>query len=266
MPLSAHALVGFNNLLTTATLSASVSALLPLSNLQDPIHSIRTRLNGTTVTITADLGGAQSVQAMALYNTNCTPTATIDGRYSSDNFASENVLVGSLTVGAHIGINTYNQFPLPLFLTDAVSRRYWRWVITDPNNTSGYLDIGLGWLSSVVQFNRNVAANIAIGMLDDTTIQRTTLGAAHRIIGARRRGVTVRFDELSEVEALVTLFDQLHIVGMGTDCLLCVAPLHADAAVRMRSAFYGRFVNLGEQTPLGDAPRWSATALEFEES
>lgn len=190
-----------NNFLASlsATVTCNQSLQTPALNLQDRNAARLLRIGAiTSINLTVDLGSAQPVQAAILYNTNITGPGTIEVRYSSDNFAADNNLVGTITVGdedlAEDQGGAMTQ-ALPLFFSDYITERYWRFVINDSGNTDGFITIGHAYLGDIEQSpTALIHGGLEMGLGTLTQLTRGASGpAAGLSIGPSWREIQLQF-------------------------------------------------------------------------
>lgn len=108
-------------------------------------------------TITIDLGSAQQVTALAIFDHNFTDAVTISLKGDADNANWDTPDFGGESV-------TYNADKIVHYLSSAQTYRYWRLEITDAANSDTYIEIGelfLGAYSEPTEnFNTNSQRNI----------------------------------------------------------------------------------------------------------
>jgi len=254
-----------NNLLDgggAVTLTSNVTNQKPLANMQ---HTSKRKVwqgAGTSATVTIDLGAAQVVDSLLLTHENFSPTATIEWRYSSDNFATEDVSAGVLTVGSKpAGFDLV--FPLLLFTT--VTRRYWRLLLTDGSNPDGFLQIGRLYIGRRTGFTAGIIHPLKFAAVDSSQVSRNTAGDPLRHERAKWRRVSFAVSPFTDaVEAHQTFSDLYMQVGLSSDFFISLSP-QASEAVQRRHTMYGSFSQiegLGEH----DRTLFIPLQLVFEES
>lgn len=101
-------------------------------------------------TITIDLGSAQEVTALALYDHNFTSGATI--LLEADAAATFDSDGGSAEYSEAV---TWASGKILHFLGTATTKRYWRLSVTDAANTDGYIEIGELFLGPYLELTKN---------------------------------------------------------------------------------------------------------------
>lgn len=226
---------------STVILTSNVTNQKPLVNLQHVSKGKVWRGAGTSAIITIDLGSAKAVDALLLTRENFTADATIEWRYSSDNFSSEDVQAGLLTVGAKP-----RGFDLvfPLLLDAPVSRRYWRLIINDASNPDGYLQIGRLYIGPRTDFTAGLAHPLKFRLVDSSLSERNAAGDPLRYKRAKWRRTSFSLSPFTDaVEAHKTFWDLVMKVGLSTDFFIGLSP-QASAAVQRRHTLYGSFAQV----------------------
>lgn len=130
---------------TSLTISSSSElSTLPWTNVKNQIPSKKGRTDGaTTLILTFDFGVAVDVSHAILTAHNLTASAgvTIEGA-SDSGFSTSLFSAGSTVVVNNPIISNFT----------AISRRYWRWRITDAGNADGYLEAGHAFFGLRDQF------------------------------------------------------------------------------------------------------------------
>lgn len=224
---------------SAVSLTSNVSNTKPLTNLQHTSKRKAWQGAGTSATVTIDLGAAQVVDSLLLTHENFSPTATIEWRYSSDNFASENVSAGSLTLG-----EKPSGFDLvfPLLLETTVTRRYWRLILTDGSNADGYLQVGRLYIGRRTGFTAGIIHPLKFAAVDSSKVSRNAAGDPLRHARAKYRRVSFAVSPFTDaVEAHKDFWDLCMQVGLSTDFFLSLSPQATSEAVQRRHTLYGAF-------------------------
>jgi hypothetical protein len=127
----------------------------------DRDHLYRSAALGAPNTITVDLGSAQEVKALIIYDHNFTSTATItlesDAAATFDSGAGGNPQFSEAI--------TWNDEKIIHYLAAATTKRYWRLKVTDAANPDTYIEIGELFLGSYLELSKNYVE----GFSEETT-------------------------------------------------------------------------------------------------
>lgn len=115
----------------------------------DRDHRYRSKDLETPNTITIDLGSAQEVKALAIYDHNFTAAATL--LLEADDAATFDSDGGSAQFSEAV---TWADDKILHYLSAATTKRYWRLSVTDAANTDGYIEIGELFLGSYMEMSR----------------------------------------------------------------------------------------------------------------
>ncbi len=107
--------------------------------------------------ITINLGSAQEVKAVVIYDHNLTSTAIIT--IDADDAATFNSGGGGNPQLNGESI-TWNTEKITHYLTTATTKQYWRINITDTANTDGYIEIGELFIGSYFEPERTYERNV----------------------------------------------------------------------------------------------------------
>lgn len=135
----------------------------------DRDHRYRSKVLETPNTITIDLGSAQEVKALAVYDHNFTAAATLlleaDDAATFDSGGGGAAQFSEAVAWADEKILHY--------LSAATAKRHWRLSVTDAANTDGYIEIGELLLGSYMEmsrtFSNGFSENIEYLMQSNTT-------------------------------------------------------------------------------------------------
>jgi len=125
------------------------------------------------VTINIDLGSAQEVKALVIFDHNMTSAATITLKGVDPAIFSESV--------------TFASGKILHYLSVATTKRYWQLQITDASNTDLYVEIGEIYLGSYMALSRNYREGFSKGfeLLFDSN--RTPYGVSKKRFYNRQR-------------------------------------------------------------------------------
>lgn len=223
------------------SLASNVTNQLPLANLQHASKRKVWRGNGTGATITIDLGAAQNVDSLLLTRENLTSNGTIEWRYSSDNFAGENVQAGILTVGEKP--SDYD-LVFPLLLDGAISRRYWRLLLSDSGGDS-FRQVGRLFLGLRKEYTAGLLYPWVMSLVDQSQVERSAAGDPLRHRRGRWRKVTWDMAAMTdEDEAHQEFMDFIMDVGLSRDFFISLSPAAEDEEVQRRHTLYGAFTQI----------------------
>jgi hypothetical protein len=204
-------------------------ATMPITNLQDPQPRRRTRLMGSSATITADLGAEVPVDCIALISTTLGAGALVQARLSNvANFSVTLADTGLLNAEAQDESqgNVVLVFPAP------VTARYLRVDLTD--GAAPYMDIGLLVAGQLWRLQRGTAYGIREGRV---------------MLDRRDRMAAFTLPALSTAEARNQHRDMLRRLGAARDTLW-VAELSDSMAERNRRAIWGAMNTPGEDAAI----------------
>lgn len=235
-----------NNLLDGAgvSLASDVGDELPLANLQHPSKRKVWRGDDTAVEVSIDLGSAQPVDSLLLTRENLTIAATIEWRYSSDNFAGEDEQAGILTVGEKP--SDYD-LVFPLLLDAPVSRRYWRLIVSDAGNPEGILTVGRLFLGLRKEYTAGLLYPWVMSLVDQSQVERSAAGDPLRHRRARWRKATFDMAALTdEDEAHHQFMDFVMEVGLSRDFFMSLSPAAEAVEIQRRHTLYGAFSQIDD--------------------
>jgi hypothetical protein len=171
----------------------------------DRDHSYRSAALGAPNTITVDLGSAQEVKAIIIYDHNFTSAATItleaDAAATFDSGAGGNPQFSEAI--------TWNDEKIVHYLSAATTKRYWRLKVTDAANPDTYIDIGELFLGSYLELSKNYVE----GFQEETTFLMDSNGTPYGIEKSRfyNSQLTFSFDfqvmpaaDITSMKALIS--------------------------------------------------------------
>jgi len=115
----------------------------------DRDHRYRSLALEAPNTIAVDLGSAQEVKALAIYDHNFTAAATL--LLEADDAATFDSDGGSAQFSEAV---TWADDKILHYLSAATTKRYWRLSVTDAANTDGYIEIGELYLGGYMEMSR----------------------------------------------------------------------------------------------------------------
>jgi hypothetical protein len=156
------------------------------------------------ITINIDLGSAQEVKALVIFDHNLTSAATITLIGVDPPIFSEAI--------------TWADNQILHYLSIATMKRYWQLQITDAANPDGYMDIGELFLGSYMELSRNYISGFdkGINLLFDSN--RTSYGVRKSRFYNRQRQFIFDFRPIisADLALLEALIDAIANRDMGT--------------------------------------------------
>jgi len=146
-------------------------------------------------TITIDLGSAQEVKALALYDHNFTSGATL--LLEADDAATFDSDGGSAQFSEAV---TWNDDKILHYLSAATTKRYWRISITDTANTDNYLEIGELFLGSYLELTRNFAYGHDTNFVFTLSTKKNEYGVEFDRFGNIQEKFTLNFKGLPDTD------------------------------------------------------------------
>jgi len=146
-------------------------------------------------TITIDLGSAQEVKALALYDHNFTSGATL--LLEADDAATFDSDGGSAQFSEAV---TWNDDKILHYLSAATTKRYWRISITDTANTDSYLEIGELFLGSYLELTRNFAYGHDTNFVFTLSTEKNEYGVEFDRFGNIQEKFTLNFKGLPDTD------------------------------------------------------------------
>lgn len=258
-----NAIFGFDNWARTGAISASASAAgLGPEQMQNPhgaaSTSWQTPSGTTTGGVVVDAGAAVQWGAFGLFNSNLTPTATVQWRLSSDP-AFVTSIYDSGVVGGTVAAGYRQSLHIPPTQQTA---RYMRVDISDASNPEGRLRVAQMFAGRVVRPVRNIGFDSAFAREAEAPAVVTRGGQQFPTFRYARRSWRVSLPSLDAVDVW-PLTQALQIAAQdGTNVLFIPFPTGADVA---REAVFGivsgaSAVGWPSRSPVMRA--WAATITE----
>jgi len=249
-----------------ATITCSTErAAFPAANLleEDPSLTLRTDDVTGAKEIVADCGVARAVDLAALPLTNLTEAATT-AFYGSANGTDWTEISGTWGGLQDSRPNGGERRNMLLFLCDETETyRYWKWSLTDAANADGFIEAAFALLAPAVQTAiAQEYGSYEVGTVSTDDVRRTPGGAQHRYAGGRAHVVALKYEWLSETEAMETFVEGLdYALGATGSIVLVLEP--NDEANWWRQAFWC-FV---AETESASHPHWQqwSKSYTFEE-
>jgi len=151
--------------------------------------------------IVLNLGSAQTVQALILYDHNITSTATIAIKAN----ATDSWGAPSFSEAV-----THNATKLLYYLSSAQTYQYWRLEITDSANLDNYIEIAELYLGQYLQLNSNFSygsgSRQQANLLEESV---TPYGVAKKRFFNNAQTFAYDFSYINDLDSLQTMFESL---------------------------------------------------------
>ena len=186
--------------ITGTSLTALTSATnYSIINVQRQILAETWRSTAVTAqTVVIDLGMAESINTAAILNHNFTNsvTLTVEGNTSNS------------WPGAFSQILTYNSGIIMNFFSSQ-SYRYWRFSMSDPANTLGYLQVGRLWLGNYVTIDPSSLLDFKVTKKRNDTVVFSKGRQKYASIGVGWREFDLNFPptQTTSLNIIQTMFD-----------------------------------------------------------
>lgn len=145
------------------------------------------------ITINIDLGSAQEIKVLVIYDHNLTATATITLKGVEPTIFSEAV--------------TWADDKIIHYLSAATTKRYWHLQITDAANPDEYIDIGEIFLGSYMELSKTYSLGFSKGFKLLYDSNRTPYGIAKKRFYNRQRSFKYNFNLI--IAADITLLEAM---------------------------------------------------------
>jgi len=221
---------------TTIT-SSSENPRFPVSNLKNPLRSVRTRsVNTSDLAIVFDLATTEEIDSVVLYwpkedGIRLSGSATVKIQANATNSWSSPAVDQTLTVDNRYMVASH-------FFTTDQSYRFWRVVISDSGNPYGYLELGKVWLGKGIDIP-SAQNGFKSTLIDRSKVTRTDFGHDYVDVYPKQRRIEFSYLNMdySDIETLETAFDRN---GIETPVMLVLDP---SSSVFNKNHFliYGKF-------------------------
>jgi hypothetical protein len=207
--------ISYNNYLDTLTSTAitvlTVATNYPFTNAQDQRLSQQYRTTAvTSQTIILDLGSAKSISTAAIISHNFTSSVsvTIDANTSNS--------WGSPATSKTI---IYNAGMMLNFFTP-VSYQWWRFTISDPTNTNGYLSIGRLWLGDYLTIDPSSSIDYKVTKKRSDRVIHGRGQQKFSSIGSTWKEFNLSFPptDYPMIDSISLMYDT---IGNHTSCIFC---------------------------------------------
>ncbi len=157
-------------------------------NFQDRGAFFRSGLDTTSVTLVCDLGGATAISAFVLGDHNLTDTATITLEANATN-----------SWGSPAYSQAVTRLELAyLYLNETY--RYWRVVIDDASNATGYVEIGILYLGGYLELTRNADWGASHDLAFTLTESLSAFGVRRNLVNVKHETFALTYSFLSTAE------------------------------------------------------------------
>ncbi len=140
--------IAYNNLIDagSAPTALTTDLLYPVENMQNQRLAKRWRSTTPSAqTIVVNLGSAQAVDTVAILGHNLSGSAAVTiEAHTSDSWGTP--ALSAITLA-------YNAGAILKYLAAAQTFQYWRFILDDPTNTDGYVEVGRPWLGTFLAIN-----------------------------------------------------------------------------------------------------------------
>ena len=149
------------------------------------------------ITINIDLGSAQEVKVLVIFDHNMTSAATITLKGVEPTIFSESV--------------TWVSGKILHYLSAATTKRYWQLQITDAANTDLYIDIGEIFLGSYMELSKTYSVGFSKGFKLLYDSNRTPYGVTKKRFYNRQRTFEYNFNLIlvADIVLLETMIDSI---------------------------------------------------------
>ena len=151
----------------------------------------------TPNTITIDLGSAQEIKNLIIYDHNFTAAVTLTIKGNATDAGA-----GAWTFSEAVA---YNANKILHYLSSAQTFRWWRLEITDAANPDEYIDIGEYFLGSYMELSKTYSLGFSKGFALLYSSNRTPYGVIKKRFYNRQRSFTYNFNLL--IAADITLLE-----------------------------------------------------------
>ncbi len=140
--------IAYENLIDagSAPTALTTNLLYPVGNMQNQRLSKRWRSTDPSAqTIVVNLGSAQAVDTVAILGHNLSGSAAVTiEAHTSDSWGTP--ALSAITLA-------YSAGAILKYLAAAQTFQYWRFILDDPTNTDGYVEVGRPWLGTYLAIN-----------------------------------------------------------------------------------------------------------------
>jgi hypothetical protein len=198
-----------DDLASTAFTASGAATGFPVTNVQEQRLSVRWRTESPTAqSVIIDLGSAASVTVAAVggHNLSASATTTIAGGTSSSVFTTA------------VSITRNADLMLSFFASKTF--QYWKFSITDPTNTDGYIEVGRLWIGTYITVSPSSLLDFTVTKKrsDMVTIGKNRQKYASPGEGWRRFELSFPATGSTTLTAIQTMYNT---VGNHTSMIFC---------------------------------------------
>lgn len=196
--------IAYKNLIDagSAPTASTTDLLYPVENLQNQRLSKRWRSTAPTAqTIVVNLGSAQAVDTVAILGHNLSGSAAVTiEAHTSDLWTAP--ALSAITL-------TYSEGAILRYFGSAATFQYWRFILDDPSNADGYVEVGRPWLGTFLAINPSSldAFTVTKKRSDTVTYGRDRQKYATEGIGWREFNLSFPRTSGSALTAIQTMYD-----------------------------------------------------------
>ena len=196
--------IAYTNLIDagSAPTALTTDLLYPVENMQNQRLAKRWRSTDPSAqTIVVNLGSAQAVDTVAILGHNLSGSAAVTiEAHTSDSWGTP--ALSAITL-------VYNAGAILKYLAAAQTFQYWRFILDDPNNTDGYVEVGRPWLGTYLAIDPSSldAFTVTKKRSDTVTYGRDRQKYATEGVGWRNFNLSFPRTSGSALTAIQTMYD-----------------------------------------------------------
>lgn len=200
-----------DNLTSTAITVLTAATNYPFINAQDQRLSQQYRTTAvTSQTIILDLGSAISISTAAIISHNFTSSVSVTVDANTTNSWGSPATSKTIIYNAGMMLNFFTP----------VSYQWWRFTISDPTNTNGYLSMGRIWLGNYITIDpsSNIDFEVTKKRSDRVIHGRGQQKFASKGVDWNEYSLSFPSSNYTMVDSIGTMFDT---VGKHTSVIFC---------------------------------------------
>ena len=196
--------IAYANLIDAGSAPTALTAdlLYPVENMQNQRLAKRWRSTDPSAqTIVVNLGSAQAVDTVAILGHNLSGSAAVTiEAHTSDSWGTP--ALSAITL-------VYNAGAILKYLAAAQTFQYWRFILDDPTNTDGYVEVGRPWLGEYLAIDPSSldAFTVTKKRSDTVTYGRDRQKYATEGVGWRNFNLSFPRTSGSALTAILTMYD-----------------------------------------------------------
>ena len=196
--------IAYTNLIDagSAPTALTTDLLYPVENMQNQRLSKRWRsTDASAQTIVVNLGSAQAVDTVAILGHNFSGSAAVTiEAHTSDSWGTP--ALSAITL-------TYDAGAILSYFGSAATFQYWRFILDDPNNADGYVEVGRPWLGTFLAIDPSSLDSFTVTKKrsDTVTYGRDRQKYATEGVGWRAFNLTFPRTAGTSLTAVQTMYD-----------------------------------------------------------